>query len=140
MLTAAFTKRPGADGVLVIRVGLEFTSHQLRVLGDGAAAARERHRAETLTADAALELRRLALVGDGLAELAAHGAVATAWLTVADLALLHDELAAWVDELLQRNWMRESERAVLRDVDVLLPDLADARTRALHAALSDPPG
>lgn len=95
-------------------ISLDLTHEQLAALAYAASAARlERHRHQTMDVDDVLEMRRLAVIGDGLSHLAGNGAINTVRLSSAETATLRTALSEWLDELERRGWMRDDDREAI---------------------------
>lgn len=128
------------DGTPVCNVSFDLSEAQLAAAARAAGAVRlRRHRGEALGTDDVLALRDLTTLCDELDRLAEQQAHATVVLSLAQLALLHDVLGEWCEQLDVRGWGREQELADRPLIDALTGPMAALRARAVACAVALPP-
>jgi hypothetical protein len=103
------------------------------------AAASERFRTSSMSADDVVELRELTALADEFGEFAAGGASQTIVLRPARLSAYRDAVARFIETRDEAEWIREEDREPLVRMRAMLPQLDRLCEEAMRAALSPSP-
>lgn len=127
----------GLDGDVVVFACFDLAEEEIAASSHAvAAAAADRYRTSSMSADDVLELRELTALSDELADYALRRGMHTVVLRPARLSAYRDAIAWFVESRDEAEWTRECDREALGWLRGLLFPLEELCVEAMRAALS----